>query len=125
VPVRSATLEEDAARLGRLIGSLGRSVQKVLARYREEVLDRQYQLSRIADAATELYVGSCVLARLDQMLRQRSAPDHERQHALATGRYYLKTSSSRIRNNLTSLDNDEDESTTRLANEVLDTEPQF
>ncbi|MBX9790284.1 MAG: acyl-CoA dehydrogenase family protein [Pirellulales bacterium] len=77
VVVRSTELEEDALRLGRLIGTFGGQVEKLLRRYQEEVLDRQYQLARVADAATELYVSSCVLARIDRILRDpKFDPDH-------------------------------------------------
>jgi len=77
IVVRSTELEEDAQRLGRLIGTFGGQVEKLLRRFQEEVLDRQYQLARVADAATELYVSSCVLARIDRILRDpKFDPDH-------------------------------------------------
>jgi alkylation response protein AidB-like acyl-CoA dehydrogenase len=87
VVVRSTELEEDAQRLGRLIGTFGGQVEKLLRRYQEEVLDRQYQLARVADAATELYVSSCVLARIDRILRDpKFDPDHRGDsHAAANG----------------------------------------
>jgi hypothetical protein len=119
VPLRSAALENDAARLGKLIGAFGRHVQRLLAKYREEILDRQYHLSRIAEAATELYVGSCVLARLDAVCLDHAAGDAARADALARGRYYLAMAARRIRDNLAALwDNDDDEAT-RLADRVL------
>ena len=43
-------------RLGKLVGTFGGQVQKVLRIYQESILDRQYQLARIADSANELYV---------------------------------------------------------------------
>ena len=77
IVVRSTELEEDAQRLGRLIGTFGGQVEKLLRRFQEEVLDRQYQLARVADAATELYVSSCVLTRIDRILRDpKFDPDH-------------------------------------------------
>ena len=56
--VKSAGLETDAVGLGRATRILGRNVQKLLARYKTDVLDRQHHLARIADAATELYVSA-------------------------------------------------------------------
>ena len=58
VEVKSAGLETDAVGLGRATRILGRNVQKLLARYKTDVLDRQHHLARIADAATELYVSA-------------------------------------------------------------------
>jgi hypothetical protein len=45
------------------------------------VLDRQLQLGRIADAATEIYVSLCVLARLDRLLTA-PRPVHAAHHQL-------------------------------------------
>ena len=37
-------------------------------RHREAILDRQYLQARLADAATEIYMMSAVVARLERML---------------------------------------------------------
>ena len=47
--------------VAKLISSLGSQIERLLAKYREGVMDRQYQLARIADSATEIYVCCCVL----------------------------------------------------------------
>lgn len=59
VPVRSAELEADAARLARLVAALGSSVERELRVHQQQIVDRQYQLGRISNAATELYVSAC------------------------------------------------------------------
>jgi acyl-CoA dehydrogenase family member 9 len=116
VEVHAAALEGEAAELGRLIGLFGGSVEKLLRRYQESVLERQYQLGRVADAAIELYVASSVLARLDGLASNHVAGTHDDSDA---GRYYLKSAARRIRRSLAELwDNDDDE-TTRVANRVL------
>jgi alkylation response protein AidB-like acyl-CoA dehydrogenase len=119
VPVRSTELDQDAAKLGRLVGSFGSNVERLLRTYRESILDRQYQLGRAADAAIELYVSSCVLNRLDALVRDHHATDAQKLEGLATGRYYLLTAGRRIRRNLTDLWDNDDEETTRLANRWL------
>jgi hypothetical protein len=68
VPVRNPALEDEAARLGRLIGHFGGQVERLLRQYQESIMDRQFLLGRVADAATELYASTCVLLRLDHML---------------------------------------------------------
>jgi acyl-CoA dehydrogenase family member 9 len=116
VEVHAAALEGEAAELGRLIGLFGGSVEKLLRRYQESVLERQYQLGRVADAAIELYVASSVLARLDRLASTHVAGTHDDSDA---GKYYLKSAARRIRRSLAELwDNDDDE-TTRVANRVL------
>lgn len=119
VAISSSELEIDAVQLGRLIAKLGTHVERLLATYRVSIVDRQYQLGRIADAATELYVGICVLRRLDALIRDG---DHDGQHLranLETGRYYLQTSHRRIRDSFRELWNNDDEATTSLANRLL------
>jgi alkylation response protein AidB-like acyl-CoA dehydrogenase len=120
VTVRSSELEPDAAQLGRLIGSLGANVERLLRTYQKEVVDRQYQLGRIADAATEIYVSSCVVNRLDELVRRQHG-DHEQQLRmdLETGRYYLTTAARRIRRAFADLWDNDDAATTKLANRLL------
>jgi alkylation response protein AidB-like acyl-CoA dehydrogenase len=124
VDVHHHELENDALRLGKLIGEFGAQVEAVLRKYQESILDRQYQLARIADSANELYASVCVLRRLDKMLGTAptgTAPfDAARRLELETGRYYLKTAARRIYCNLDEhLWNNDDEATTHLADMLL------
>ncbi|HQU44763.1 MAG TPA: acyl-CoA dehydrogenase family protein, partial [Pirellulales bacterium] len=116
VEVSAGLLEDDAANLAKLIGVFGSNVERLLRRYQESVFDRQYQLGRIADAAIELYVSSCVLNRLDRLLVNTHAA--EQTHDLQVGRYYLRTAARRIRRNLADLWDNDDEETSRVANLV-------
>jgi alkylation response protein AidB-like acyl-CoA dehydrogenase len=118
VPVRHSLLEDDAARLGRLVAQLGSEVERLLRIHREGVVDRQLQLGRIADAATELYVGAAVLARLDQMLKQQNG-QVETQRWIQAGRHYLRTSARRIRAHFAALWDNDDEETLELARGML------
>ncbi|HEV3339121.1 MAG TPA: acyl-CoA dehydrogenase, partial [Pirellulales bacterium] len=119
VETRAAALQEEAASLGKLIGTFGSTVERLLRRYQESIFDRQYQLGRTADAAIELYVSSCVLNRLDRLLRDEHASDTERTRDLRVGRYYLLTAARRIRRNLADLWDNDDAETTRIANLAL------
>ena len=119
VEVRSSALEADADHLARLIGSFGSNVEKLLRRYQESILERQYQLGRAADAAIELYVSSCVLNRLDALLRDDQLAPEELARDLSIGRYYLQTAGRRIRRTLADLWDNDDEQTTRVANLAL------
>ncbi|HUY36617.1 MAG TPA: acyl-CoA dehydrogenase family protein [Pirellulales bacterium] len=119
IAVRSSELETDAAQLGKLVGAFGSNVDRLLRRYRESIVDRQYQLGRVADAVIELYVSSCVLNRLDRLSRAARADEAQTGRDLATGRYYLLSASRRIRRHLADLWDNDDEATTRLANQAL------
>jgi hypothetical protein len=119
VTVRSTELDSDAAELGRLVNQLGSNVERLLVKYQLGIVDRQYQLARVADAATELYVSACVLNRLDHVLRNAHDQNGAVRLDLETGRYYLRTARRRIRAALAALWDNDDELTTALANRVL------
>jgi len=119
VTVRSSELEPEAHELGRLVSSLGSNVQRLLVQYQLGIVDRQYQLGRIADAATEIYVSACVLNRLDFLLRNSHDHNGNLRLDLETGRYYLRTARRRIKQSLAALGDNDDEATTALANRVL------
>jgi acyl-CoA dehydrogenase family protein 9 len=123
VRVRSSELRGDAAHVARLVGTLGSSVEKLLATHQREIVERQYQLGRIADAAIELYVSACVLQRLDALLDDRTADAAQLELDLLTGRYYLNTAHRRIRHSLADLGDHDDEATTALADRLLRTPP--
>jgi acyl-CoA dehydrogenase family member 9 len=115
VPCDSHELATHAGTLAKLIGSLGRNVQRLLATYREDVLDRQYLLARVADAATEIYVSSCVLARLEKLVAATHDGEAAHDESIVAGKYYLTTAARRIRQNLAALWDHDDIETSRLA----------
>jgi len=116
IETRSPELEADAARLAKLIASFSGSLERLLRVYQEEILDRQYQLRRVANVATELYVSSCVLSRMDRQLRHDDLSAEERRRQIALGRYYLTTAERRMRGELAQLWDNDDELTTQVAN---------
>jgi alkylation response protein AidB-like acyl-CoA dehydrogenase len=120
VPVQSAGLTNEAYDLGRRIAEFGHTVQSVLLRYREAILERQYVQERIADAACELYASSCTLSRLDHVLTHANgnAADLERQET--AGRCFLRLSSRRIRQCLAAVTDNDDDSVTAAAHAALE-----
>lgn len=119
ISVRNLELEEDAALLAKAIGTLGANVERLLATYQRDILDKQYLLARVADTATELYVSACVLNRLEQLLRVHKISPNERRLGLISGRYYLKTARRRMARNMKDLWDHDDEDTNSLANFLL------
>jgi alkylation response protein AidB-like acyl-CoA dehydrogenase len=120
---RHGQLTEDGEALGRLVGQFSSHVEKLLRTYQESVLDRQHQLGRIADAAIELYVSSCVLSRLDFILGDDGQADSQQRQALKLGRYYLQMAARRIRRNLADLWDNDDEQTNDAAKMMLKRPP--
>ena len=119
VPVKSAILTDDAAKLGGIVGKLGSNVERLLRKYQEDIVDSQYHLRRIADVATEIYVSASVLKRLDFLLTGSNGQASAREEALLTGRYYLRTARRRMQQNLHDLWSNDDQETTTLADQIL------
>jgi alkylation response protein AidB-like acyl-CoA dehydrogenase len=119
INVSSPQLDTAAGRFSRTLGTFGRQVTRLLATHREAILERQYDQARIADAATELYVSSCVLARLDRMLKDHHASEADQARELAIGRYYLETADRRIHSRLRDLWENDDAPTTELVDRWL------
>jgi len=90
VPVKHERLRSAAGRLGKQIGHLSRVSQGALIKYREGILDQQFVQARIGDIATELFMASCVYARLDSMLTHPREDKERQQREFATGELYLQ-----------------------------------
>jgi alkylation response protein AidB-like acyl-CoA dehydrogenase len=119
VPVRSDSLRGPAHRLGRRVRDFGVAVQRLLRTYREEVLQRQYVQERVADAACDLYASSCTLSRLDHLLASGNGNPDELRREVTAGHYFLTLANRRIRHNLATLWENDDELTTATANAFL------
>ena len=119
VPVRSPRLQVHKAALEGLLGDFRSAVERALRRYREEIIEEQYAQERIADAAIELYVMSCVLAKLDWMLADGAVDSRRIERELTIGQYYCREAEHRVRRSLAELWNNYDAETTRTANTVV------
>jgi alkylation response protein AidB-like acyl-CoA dehydrogenase len=119
VSVHSQSLEADADRLGRLVGNFASNVERLLRTHRESIVDRQYQLGRVADAVIELYTSACVLKRLDDLLLHENGAENGHADELIVGRYYLRTAERRIEQRLADLWDNDDDATTQVANLAL------
>lgn len=102
VPVKTATLRDEAAALGKLVREFGLKLPHVFLDLKDEAKFVQAQLvhERIADIAIDLYVSSCVLSRLDSM--EPSNPD------ASAGHYFLKMAFRRIKERFAALDDHDD-----------------
>jgi alkylation response protein AidB-like acyl-CoA dehydrogenase len=120
VPVRHAELRPHAQELGKCLGDFGLAVQRELFRYREDIVDRQYVLERIADSACELYASGCTLSQLEHQLTVGNGNPTQFRRDLLAGKYFLRLSNRRIRQSLAALTDNDDEQTTATANAFLE-----
>jgi acyl-CoA dehydrogenase family member 9 len=119
VPVRSRALADLGHLLEELTRTFAHAVEGQLMRHRESILEKQYLQARIADAATELYMMSAVVSRLDSVLDGREPETDQARKDLQVGRYYCQMAERRIRRHLKELGDNLDAETTATADALL------
>jgi alkylation response protein AidB-like acyl-CoA dehydrogenase len=103
-------LQTAAYDLAYQIAKFASACQGVLIKHREGILNRQLIQARLGDIATDLFMASCVYARL---LSQDSPPtDRDMQ----TGLYYLHLANRRNKDRLRALKDNDDAATVNTAN---------
>lgn len=65
------SLRKEMGRLEKEIHSFGWEVKKLLVKYKEEIIEEQFQLNRIAEGALSLFTTACVLSKLSTELTQK------------------------------------------------------
>ena len=118
VPVKAAALQDAAGTYGKLVREFGLSLPHVFMRLKDEATFAQSELTheRLADIAIDLYVGACVLARLDALMAKPSADPHA---DVPAGQFFLQIAYRRIRANLAALEDHDDAACVATADGVL------
>ncbi|KAJ1349803.1 hypothetical protein KIN20_005457 [Parelaphostrongylus tenuis] len=90
-------LTKSASQLDECIKEFGKTVESLLMKYRKKIIDRQYELIRVADAAIDIYCMIATLSRCTHSCKNNVASAaHERD--IAT--YFCTAASHRALNNL-------------------------
>lgn len=113
VPVRTSVTPLFARDISLAVARFGRAVEATLIHYGEDILDRQLELERIAEAAMELYASACVLSRWDH----ETATDPTTDAAIPI--WFLKDSLQRVHQNLDALRSPDDQPLLAAAERVL------
>lgn len=119
VPVRSASLTPHAREVGRLVRRFALTVQRMIIRHREEILERQLVHERVARAAMELYAMACVLSRRDAELSGILPPDPMPGLGPEAAEFALRSSARRIRAELDTLEDNDDAALLAAARSAL------
>jgi hypothetical protein len=118
IDIKSAKLQPAKEALGKSIRRFSTAVIRLLAYYREEVVEKQLPLDRIATAAIALYTSTAVLSRLDSML-QNSPTAPQTEVDLERGLFYVKIAIERLDHALDSLFSQKDKDTEALADQLV------
>lgn len=114
VPVKSAELDEEARLVGKAIRNFGFCVTKLLAKYREEIVEKQLSLDRISTAAMSIYSAVAVLSKIDSRLTSGTAEKDE----LATAKLYCKMALRKIERSLKDLSDNDDDAFEELSDQL-------
>jgi len=90
-------LKDSASRLNSDVATFGKTVEILLTKHRKGVVDRQYELVRLANAAIDIYSTVCVLSRATYALNKDA---NAAKHDLEISQLFSRSASNRIQNNL-------------------------
>lgn len=117
IPIKSKELRDESSLLGQAIRRFGWSVARLLAYYREGIVERQLELERIANSAIALYAVTAVLSRLETKLSGK-VPAAPSPQELATGKLYCQIAFKTIDDNLRDLFSSIDQDYEHLAEQL-------
>jgi len=110
-------LREAAAIFERYTVELAKAADFLLRKYGRSIADRQHELQRVADIATDLFVGLCVLSRAASL---GNAPDTSGAHAVQMARVFAQQAKRRMAHQVRRITHNEDEDMDRVAGFILD-----
>lgn len=117
VPVKAAALQQEAKRLASLVRRFGYAIVKLLAHYREGIVEQQLELERIADSAIAMYTSTAVLGKLDQAMQHKPAGADLTQE-LCAGKLYCQIAADAIERQLDALFSKRDKAIESLADSI-------
>ncbi len=114
----ASSLEHEAAACELGIAKLSQAVEWALRRYGKEIIGQQLVTRRLADAATEIFVGMCVLSRVSSLLKEKGVAGC--QDELRIARIYTHHAKGRISSYLKGLSKNSDQDILALADSMVE-----
>ncbi|MBA3603137.1 MAG: acyl-CoA dehydrogenase family protein [Parachlamydiaceae bacterium] len=115
VPLKSPLLKEEGLVLGQKVRSFGLAVAKLLIKYKEDIIERQLQLDRIATSAMALYTASATLSYLDSDMQSNSKDFKD---DIATAKLYCALAFKTIDRQLASISDNCDDTIENLSDQL-------
>lgn len=110
LPQVPGSLKNESKQLGKAVRRFGFAVVRLLAKYREDVIERQLALDRMATSAIALYTATSVLSKLDA--------DQATGHDLAIGTLYIQEAMKTVDRALGSLFKNNDSAIESVSDEI-------
>lgn len=118
VPVRSSVIKAEAAALESAVRRFGFAVVRVLAHYREDVVEKQLDLDRIATSAMALYTTTAVLSKLDSDLTSVNGNATALGNDVAIAKLYCRQAMATLDRSLGALFSSEDREIENLSDQM-------
>lgn len=117
IPIQSSELNQESRDLSNAIRRFGWAVGRLLAYYREDIVEKQFELERIAESAIAIFVMTSVLSRLDTKIILKD-PDLLSPNELETGKLYCTIALENIDRNLSALFSPHDKAFEQLSDNL-------
>ena len=118
VPVQCRELTEEAAQLAKAVQRFGKSCMSMLVKHKEDIMERQLILNRIADSVMAIYTTTAVISKLDTDISEAGSITESLRQDLDVGKYYCKMAFKTIDRALDEMVHNDDENTERLADKL-------
>lgn len=118
IPVHTGHLASEANLIGRAIRRFAVANARMLAKYREDIIEQQLILNRIAEIAIALYTSIAVISKLDTQLITHKEPNGQLQQDIAAGKLYIQYAMDIIEHSLATLVHNYDASIEDLSDQL-------
>jgi acyl-CoA dehydrogenase family protein 9 len=118
IPVHTGHLAHEANMVGRAIRRFAVANARVLAKYREDIIEHQMILNRVADMAIALYTSIAVISKLDTQLIQEKEPNKQLEQDIAAGKLYIQHAMDIIEKALATLVHNYDDAMEELSDQL-------
>ncbi|MCO6429524.1 MAG: acyl-CoA dehydrogenase family protein [Deltaproteobacteria bacterium] len=112
------SLRPDAIVYEQYTTELAKAVEVILRRHGKNVVEKQFAMKRIADVVIDLFVGLCLLSRVNSLLKERGA--EKCKFELSMLRIYTQAAKRRVNQTLRRVDINEDEEMKALSDFIVE-----
>jgi acyl-CoA dehydrogenase family protein 9 len=113
-------LKDEADMVATGVHDLGLAVEKSLIEHGKEIIERQYNQERMANAAIDIYLSTAVLSRATWAIVHAGGID-QAAHDLENARIFIPSAMRRVRRCVRALDRNQDARLTALAQRAMET----
>jgi acyl-CoA dehydrogenase family protein 9 len=110
-------LDNQTKQLGKSIAQLSEAAEKVVRKYKKDVVHEQHDLRRIADVIIDIYAMAATLARVTQEIEKNGEKESLPSRQIAS--VFCSQARRRIRGNLRALESNKDKLIDQIADRVV------